>query len=485
MFTPHGPVRRAARPAPGWNGVPPADAMAAEPPADASYRSDNTGPLPWVATSRSGTINGFHRLQYGKAPKISPLWIVSLATCLLLGGLGTPVAAQEYRQLQPKITKRATRISLEMTTKDVLRGKVDFQEGKRSIDAYYVKYFFPTMTRYAPSDLENLADYREDLLEALRDSTVPTAQKYLTGLALKACWSLARGDYHPAVRYNAALILGLLDQRYAQVANSPVPLAKATDALLQIIERDTFQMRDKKVPVPTSTKVAAWLGLERHARFGMDSKYAPRVASAALATIEDQQPDTEVEPAVQHWMQCLVAGVLAYQFSDGPPPQIQAALMGLISADRLSLDDRCRVAKLVSRIEYATAEVPDGQAAVLALGALTQDVMHDENQASQEFESSRRNDSDAPYPRHRLLSRLSSIYTCGTTLVDGLAEKPQQNIEALLSALDPVINVLENKKSSDTDVTNSVIRQKPAVDQVVAPWKLAGENSVAAPEAGG
>jgi hypothetical protein len=77
--------------------------------------------------------------------------------------------------------------------------------------------------------------------------------------------AIAKGNYHPAVRYNAALILGQLD---AQPGAKPLPAG--TEAILAFLENDQFN----NVPVPTAVQIAALVSLHRHARLGVDPPVA-------------------------------------------------------------------------------------------------------------------------------------------------------------------------------------------------------------------
>src|SRR5690606_15009450 len=79
---------------------------------------------------------------------------------------------------------------------------------------------------------------------------------------------VSKGDpaYHPAVRYNAILTIGLLDEQYAIESGAnrrpPTPLADANKFLLQVL---AVANADK--PIPPSLVVGTLVGLERHARY--------------------------------------------------------------------------------------------------------------------------------------------------------------------------------------------------------------------------
>ena len=118
-----------------------------------------------------------------------------------------------------------------------------------------------------PGALAKLGKERETLIKYLRGTTVPKAQQQLTALTMGAMRKIARENFHPAVRYNASLVLGMLDEKYPQGGGNaapPVVLSTATNELLELLESNEFN----DVKVHPSVKVGALQGLERHVQFG-------------------------------------------------------------------------------------------------------------------------------------------------------------------------------------------------------------------------
>jgi len=412
------------------------------------------------------------------------------ALMLLLWGASPYATAQNFRSPLNKMDNGAVR-ALAPGVAQALRDPDSFQTGKAKIDDFFLKYYFPLMTQSDPLSLRNLGKNRQKLFKNfLYKAKVQAAQEYITGLSLRAGRAIARDNFHPAVRYNAALIIGLLDQRYAGIgANAlpPVPLPDATAELLELVEQDEVPVRDATVPIPPSVKAAAWIGLERHARFGMQAEYMDRATQAALAVIGVAEPQEEVSSDVHHWMKCMAARMLAAQSATGPTAEIQQALAGLIADNEMGLEDRCCAAELLKKIDYKGAADLDGSATVLALGQLAQDVLEEEAKESDEFEKEaikrapsirprgfgRRSDGpDTPqYPRRRLLNRLTCITQGADSLVDGLAEKAKQELQTLSETLKPMITVVVDKDSGDLTVTGSVKKLKIEIDRLVDSWK--------------
>src|SRR6185369_3347999 len=147
---------------------------------------------------------------------------------------------------------------------------------------------FPLMTRTGEQDLGKLGKLRFDLFKNfLWPATHEQIQIDLTGLTYKAMHNIvapkpADPPYHPAVRYNAILIIGMLDEKYAIDAGAarrpPVPLKDANDFLTMVVD---YAASDK--PVPPPLVFGALVGLERHAQF-RDSWKADAPARVAAMT---------------------------------------------------------------------------------------------------------------------------------------------------------------------------------------------------------
>jgi hypothetical protein len=412
--------------------------------------------------------------------------IVPMAVALVLSLTIPSALAQRYSVFTPKLNDKEAK-SLWRVTSQAVNNAAAFQTDKSKIDEYFMKYYFPLMTQYDPKNLGELGERREDLVKWLREAKVPEAQEHLTGLTLKAERIISRGNFHPAVRYNAALIVGLLDKEYATAP--PVPLPEGTLALLELLEQNEFALKDKKVKVPASVKAAALVGLERHARFGISAEYTDRVTKASLAAIADTEPEEEVSKSVHHWMKCMAARVLVRQYAEGPTVEVQASLTGLISDDKMGLEDRCCAAELLEKINYQAAAGIDGTAAMLALGQLAQDVLEDEAKESEEFEkealekgpTSNRggfgrlhSEDDGPkYPRRRLLNRLTCITRGSKSLANGLADEAKQNLHKLVDSLKPTISVVADKDSGNLDIAGAVKDLKTEINALVNSWKPA------------
>lgn len=408
---------------------------------------------------------------------LAALWIV------------TPGWAQRFKQIAPRIPEREAQ-SMRRSVQSAVKDSASLGTNAQTVTDYFTKYYFPKMTSYDPEDLAELGDMRENLFRYyIRVSGNAETLATLNTLALKVATALAQGNYYPAVRYNAALILGNLDQQLASGGRSnptpPIPLPAATAALLGLLEQDDFE----GVKVHPSVRLGALVGLERHARFGIAPEHAQRVTKAALDVIAQAEPPEEVTQDAQDWMRCRAASVLANQFREKPNVEFQNTLNAMVTNEELDLDNRCYIAGLMKPVKYEQADGIDPKPVVAALAKLSQDVLKEEAKLARDYQkeilgdtglgsrdlfrgrSYGRGDAEEPkYERRQMLSRLKAIYDAGTSLNAGVPEEMKTQMQALLDAMKPARDAARDKDAIDLDVAEKVIQAAQDVSQVINSW---------------
>ncbi|MEM9186009.1 MAG: hypothetical protein AAGB00_05870 [Planctomycetota bacterium] len=407
-----------------------------------------------------------------------------LAACVLAGS----VSAQSYKVLKPSITPReAKQLSVKVT--NALGSDAAFAAGKADVDKYFKGFYFPAMTGDRPEQLTDLGKSREGLFKRyIRGAKSADAQKYLTQLADNLSGVIALGNFHPAVRYNAVLILGQLDAEYSGGGRNPTPpkpLPSSTVKLLALLERDKI----KDTYIPPSLKVGALIGLSRHARFGIPGDQAAKVAAAAAKVVAQEKPPKDMKKSVHSWMKKLAAEVLVRQQAKSLSPGVQAALDKLI-AKGVSLDDRCEVAGLMKLVDYSSAAGVSGCDTVNAIGRLTLDVLDEENESADEFldellqanrgigaggrggfgGGGRNGDTGPKYERRRVLARVMQIQEAMNTLTPVLEADCAGRKDALLEPIKQLIAVSTEKDSFDQDVAKEVGRAHVEVKRLVSQW---------------
>ncbi len=422
------------------------------------------------------------RKSRGSCRKLGLVCVATFLTSALT--LAAPATAQQFEVIKPKITARQAK-AMRGQAAQAMRDSASFQTNKQVLDDYFNKFYFPQMT--LPAQLGQLGKARESLFKQfIRPARVPAAQQHLTNLTLKAMRVIAQGNYHPAVRYNAVLILGMLDEKVAGAAGvPPVPLPAAANELLELLEKDQFN----DVKVPASIKLGALVGLERHARFGIHAKYADRLTKASLAVIAQKEPPADLDADVHHWIKCQAASVLARQYAQGPNAQVQAALTSLIADTHMGLEDRCSVASLLKKIKYDTTAGIDVTAMFIAMGDLMKSVASDEAEKANAFQQATLRSSgsvrfgvsgtELTYQRRRLIARLQSIIDGAKSLGRALPDAEREQLKGLLLTLTPVLVVAHDKDSGDLDITPQVVELEGQVRALVDRWKKAEEEPAA------
>ena len=176
--------------------------------------------------------------------------------------LATAVSAQQYQAdpINEALGKQGAVI--EGMAKDPSKYEVT------AFDDYFKTYYFPAMTRFGEDDLAKLGTLRYNMFNRiLWQSQNEQMQAHLTELALNYMKGVAGGKspYHPAVRYNAILIIGLLDDKYAIPTGAnqrpPKPSIAANKLLVGLIN-----LAIQGNPVATPSLVAGGAGRPRAPR---------------------------------------------------------------------------------------------------------------------------------------------------------------------------------------------------------------------------
>jgi hypothetical protein len=349
-----------------------------------------------------------------------------------------------------------------------------YDNGKADFDEFFQKYYFPAMTRDTPNGLAELGKLRTDLVKKLLwDSSNDALKRDLTNMAFKAMGRIVLSSepppYHPAVRYNAILVIGLLDEQYAieggAGARPPKPLPAANTALTKIVGGSATSDR-----FPAPVVLGALIGLERHAKYAtsLPPQSVAAMSAALLKFVNQDKSAHKLDPDAHAWLRLRAASALANLGTVGDKNAVHDAFVNLIGNAK-SLDDRCLAAAYLGRLNYnpdkddATQDVKiDAAAAKSALFELAKDLSADELERADDFEKMGSTGSYAspermlggttddepydPYPRRHVLARLVNLRTGLNAVKPAVPEETQKEIDALLVVVKPVIDAAANTK---------------------------------------
>jgi hypothetical protein len=290
------------------------------------------------------------------------------AVVVAIGFSGSqPVSGQNYRVLAPSVNEAQAKALSGQVANALRNAAAPDAATQKQLDEYFKGRIYPLMTSTDPAQLGQLAETRKQLFQRyLNAAKSQGARDYLNNLTLKQMGAFAVGPYHPAVRYNAALIMGQLD---AQPGVKPLPTG--TNGLLILLEGEEFN----KVAVPTAVKVAALVGLQRHVRLGVDAPTGERITKAALAVANREELPEDASAKAYGWVRRQAAKVLAAQFAKGLTPPVHDTFVRLVADDKSDLDDRCAVAELLKPEMFSGAQGLDAEAMAQALGGLARNVL--------------------------------------------------------------------------------------------------------------
>lgn len=271
--------------------------------------------------------------------------------------------------------------------------------------------------------------------------------------------SPAVGSFHPATRVNAMLMIGHLNAEEPDTFGKPAePFPPALDTLLNAIA-DPQQI--------DAVKVAALIGIARHARFGniTDPALRDRLRAAMLA-VANSKGTAGSAGTVRVWMRAQAADVLGeLKVADGP---VTAALSGMVADSALRLPARCAAAKALGRLSYQSGDGLDVSVLVAGLRKLTLEACAAEWQA-------------AEISRRRLKARLEAV-SAGLTGPDGTTglgllatEPPDQAVVAgLKQSLETMLKLVEETETTANEELKNKINAELGKLRA-APTKRPGE----------
>jgi hypothetical protein len=438
-------------------------------------------------TANSGPISAQRRLSAHAISIASALALV----CGILSFVSI-ATAQQYRTdpIDEKTAKGYGPVA-QLCVKDPARYALE----QAKVKEYFSNYYFPRMTRTGEQELGQLGKLRYDLFKNVLWPGNEQLQKDLTDLTFDAMLKIvapkpADPPYHPAVRYNAILTIGMLDESYGietgPSKRPPVPMTKANDFLTLVVDKGA----DDVVPPPLV--FGAIVGLDRHAQYRDSWKDAPaKVAAmrkALLKLATHEKPIQDMDRDAYSWMRMRAAQVLAKLKGVGEQNSVHNALMKLVATGR-SLDDRCNVAGLLDNLEYKDVKLDDAGTAE-PLFALARDVAAAEDKRAEDFQNSgaanpgvvvgANGEPLETYPRRQVLARLTGLSKALTKVKPGLPAETQKKVDDLIKAIEPAQKAAGSKDTVELKLADAVRTMAVAVNRTVPPAEKPSADKAAA-----
>lgn len=269
--------------------------------------------------------------------------------------------------------------------RDLLQDKEPFGESAKTLfNNYYVRYIFTLWTQTDPASLEKLPEERykflKDHLEMARNSPAP--HNHLVDLTLATMAAIAKDPgFHPACRYHAVHLIGLLNDTEAERVGSnprtPEPTARALTLHLEILKDPKFT---------DDLRVAALLGILRQLEwepFRITNGPLPAPSRAdALAQLtalaSQKQPPANRSAGGHAWMRRRAIEGLAFSAYSKPDPAVGTLLESILADASEPLLVRCAAAEGIGKINYAAPAKLDAQATAQKLALLAVAIPREE-----------------------------------------------------------------------------------------------------------
>jgi hypothetical protein len=308
-------------------------------------------------------------------------WSLLPVLCLLLGktlsAQDAPAAAVQYQVLptHPALSgdtpqARLVRNRVANEIRQMLRGDLSWDDdaNKSKFNAWYGQYLFAQMTQ--PGNFSTLDVARQKFLrQDLGTAKVQVVHDHLAKqLALPQMTSIVRGNFHPAVRYNAMLIISSLNNVEVPTTGQRVPPIPLLDALVVILD----ELKDEKQT--DAVKLAAWIGVLRHVQMNRINNQIPpnamqMIRDISKAILLQKEPPTARSYSGHVWMQRRAVDVLVAA-GTGADGEIVGQIEALTSQVDVPMSLRLTAARALGALDYKAGAKTTPATAAIKLGAL-------------------------------------------------------------------------------------------------------------------
>ncbi len=285
------------------------------------------------------------------------------------------VDASGYRVLPPVarfLTDRVAEGKVKAHVKGVIDGKNLLTDNQTMFDAYFNRHYFPMMTQTDPKALEELPQERyrfiRDYLENAKDAEV---HEHVVDLAISNLVPIVQGNFHPAVRYNALIIIGSLNQteavRIGNARSTPEPHIRA----LPILYTEFTRKENSDL-----LKVAALVGLVRHMEWDpfRATPIPPATRNGVIKALQDlalqQEPPEGRSLEGHNWMRRRAIEGLGHSGWVKGDPGVLDALNKVLTDETEPVDVRVAAASAIGRSSYVAPAKMDTTTTAKELGQL-------------------------------------------------------------------------------------------------------------------
>jgi hypothetical protein len=308
-----------------------------------------------------------------------------LTTALACGADVAGPKAEGFKELLPnKIlsTDKKKQRDYEDQINRIVRG-ASLAENEKIFDGYFVTYVFPLWTQTTEKSLNELPKERDKFIRNYLEMSAknPAAHARLVDITHKKLTEIVQdSELHPAVRYNAILIIGLLNEiepnRGTGVKQMPEPYVPALSTLVEEL---------KKPGNNEALRVGALLGVSRHLEWDNFKQAMGKIKPDVRKEIVDELTsivNTNVPPAGrsaegQTWLRRRALEALRHANAVTVDPDFAILLDKIIGEDTEPMSVRCTAAEVMSHLNFP-APGPEVSPMAKKLGYLALFACHTE-----------------------------------------------------------------------------------------------------------
>lgn len=173
--------------------------------------------------------------------------------------------------------------------------------------------------------------------------------------------------YPRAVRVNAVLLMGELDEREPKGLDAGVPLPEAEPVLIGFLKDESLH---------DALRIDALIGLMRHADSGMPASRNAELVDEMTKLLEAKESPKGKTPVGRLWLRMLACDMLEILATKGPEanqPKVIAAVEAFIAEKGPELWMRCHAAEALGAMEAKSLQATS-QAAAKNLAAMVVDI---------------------------------------------------------------------------------------------------------------
>ncbi|MBC8873519.1 MAG: hypothetical protein H8E44_29115, partial [Planctomycetes bacterium] len=287
---------------------------------------------------------------------------------------------------------------LQMEVDKLLRGSselsIDDDATKTKIDYWYGQYYFARLTH--TEHLSEWPDKRQRFLKSLESTNIPeSVHDYVVDFARRMMLAISQGNYHPVARYNAMLLIGMLNKTEADLIREkrlPVPSIQCMGTMLN-------EFADAKQI--DAVRVAVLVGILRHAETdrklpAVDRRLVGGPGPTRIVDLMVGLANTKDAPqgrsqAGHDWMRRRAIEILGALGNVGENNKVASALAAIVDDDQTPVSLRCSAAEALGQLNYpgnATVNVADiaKKMGAVAAHACLEEIKRVEDQQKREQE---------------------------------------------------------------------------------------------------